>query len=451
MDYVRGLQTLKNALPADKMDEFYSFEAQLLENLHRERLYGSTETIRSERMAVISGLNQLALTSRGISFNDLCFGSQTTKVNVSVTQPISSSESTIENEGTLKEAPQQIKVTPPRISVELLTKKIPTAYYYHLNVDEFPLVTVTVDNSGPNCDDIGLHINALIEDYSDVAEKSIDVAKGESTSISLLPGLKPAAIDTLYEIRSATLRTTVEQTAPTKRILAGSGTGTVRIHLLARNTALLAVEASDGQIEDLTKYLAAWITPHHPQIEKLSRQVIERHPDRSLAGYQGATTLDESTIQAREIAQAIFYTLQQETGLVYEDSPLSFGAAPDQFMQRVRLPSEILASGGLANCLDGTVLFASLLENASIQPVIMLIPGHAFVGWHVYKGVERYEFIETTMISSADFVSAQAVAQASFDDAQFRGYFSRELLHPLGYARMIDVNACRSEEIYPLE
>ena len=72
MDYQLGLRTLKSRLPADALDEFHVHEARLQENLHRERQYGSTETIRAERAAIIDALNQLAQTYLGMSFNDLC-------------------------------------------------------------------------------------------------------------------------------------------------------------------------------------------------------------------------------------------------------------------------------------------------------------------------------------------------------------------------------------------
>jgi len=72
MDHELGLRTLKARLPADARDEFNVQEARLLENVRRERLYGSTETTRAERAAIVDALNQLARAHLGTSFNDLC-------------------------------------------------------------------------------------------------------------------------------------------------------------------------------------------------------------------------------------------------------------------------------------------------------------------------------------------------------------------------------------------
>lgn len=137
--------------------------------------------------------------------------------------------------------------------------------------------------------------------------------------------------------------------------------------------------------------------------------------------------------------------------MVYIDSPLNLGEQAGQVTQRVRLPTESLAAGGSANCIDGTVLFASLLELASIDPFIVIVPGHAFVGWRIWQGVHEYEFLETTMIGSDDFNAAQQVAQAQYNDALMRGYLNRGLFDPAGFARLIDVAACRTKGILPLE
>ncbi len=337
---------------------------------------------------------------------------------------------------------------PPGVSVSLLTRVVPTAFCHNLDVAAFPLVTVTLDNTGPGCANAALRVGATIEDYSDTVTASPHVAHGELARVPLLPLLKPAAVATLNDIRPATLRVTVEQTAPVERTLYDQ---TERLHLHARDTALLAVEAPDGSIVDLTDHLAAWVTPRRPEMERLLRRAAEHHPARQIAGYQSASTLAEAATVVRQQARAIFAALKHDAGLVYINSPLSLGAQAGQITQRVRLPTESLAAGSSANCIDGTVLFASLLELASIQPFIVIVPGHAFVGWRIWPGVDRYEFLETTMIGSADFDAAQQAAQALYDEVLLEGYLGRGLFDPGGFARLIDVAACRAKGIHPLE
>jgi len=54
--------------------EFSIFKGRLAENLRKERLFGSTETLRSERSEIIYALNPLAQRLTGVSFNDLAVG-----------------------------------------------------------------------------------------------------------------------------------------------------------------------------------------------------------------------------------------------------------------------------------------------------------------------------------------------------------------------------------------
>lgn len=345
-------------------------------------------------------------------------------------------------------APGRGHAAPPGISVSLLTRIMPTAYCRQLNAEAFPLVTVTVDNTGQGCASVALRVSAIIENHSDTATASPLVSQGGKIRVPLLPLLTPTAVATLNEMRPATLRITVERTSPSVRTLYDQ---TERIHLHARDTALFAVRAPNGSIVDLTDYLAAWVTPRHPEVEKVLRQAAEYHPNKQLVGYQGASTLAQGAEIVREQARAIFTALKQDAKVIYVSSPLNLGKQADQVTQRVRLPAESLATGSSANCIDGTVLFASLIELTSIDPLIVIVPGHAFVGWRIWRDINQYEFLETTMIGSNDFDAAQQVAQVRYDDARMKGHFSRRLFDPGGSARLIDVAACRAKGIYPLE
>jgi len=336
----------------------------------------------------------------------------------------------------------------PKISVSLLTQVYPTAYCYHLDASSYPFVKVHIDNNDDNTQDVTLRVKAFIEDKSDLAVTTLNINKGKQTSISLLPLLKQAALKQLTEICPASLQIVVDMLLPQAQTLYDQST---IIHLQASNTAVLGVSNSDGTIIDLTDYLAAWVTPRHSEIEKCLRKAIEYHQDRRFIGYQGASTLTEAAGIVREQARAIYLMLKQTVGLTYINSTFSLGANANQITQRVRLPRESLATGGAANCIDGAVLFASFLEIASIEPLIIIMPGHAYVGWRVWRGTESYEFLETTMIGYSDFDSAQKVAQELYDKAVFKGYFKHNLFSQNEFARIIDVSRCRSRGIYPFE
>lgn len=71
----RGLQVMKDALRGGDRDAFLEFstlESRLLENIRSERLYGSTETARSERARIVQELNRLAMEAKcDRSFNEM--------------------------------------------------------------------------------------------------------------------------------------------------------------------------------------------------------------------------------------------------------------------------------------------------------------------------------------------------------------------------------------------
>ncbi len=47
--------------------------------------------------------------------------------------------------------------------------------------------------------------------------------------------------------------------------------------------------------------------------------------------------------------------------------------------QPIRLPHETLALAS-ANCMDVSVAFASAAENIGLQPLVVIVPGHALAG-----------------------------------------------------------------------
>jgi hypothetical protein len=75
MDYKQGLITLRKlAEGTDWFADFLVYEVRLLENLHQEKLYGSSEQTRATRAQIIDQLNRLVYQHFARSFTDLCRG-----------------------------------------------------------------------------------------------------------------------------------------------------------------------------------------------------------------------------------------------------------------------------------------------------------------------------------------------------------------------------------------
>jgi hypothetical protein len=129
------------------------------------------------------------------------------------------------------------------------------------------------------------------------------------------------------------------------------------------------------------------------------RKATPYHTEGRFIGYQGSKDKVEPQIKA------IFDALKQEASLTYVNSVVGFSPDQGTFTQRIRLPRESLTDGQ-ANCIDGTVLIASLLEAISLNPAIVVIPGHAFLAWETWRGSDAWRYLETTMIGTNTFEEA---------------------------------------------
>ncbi len=216
---------------------------------------------------------------------------------------------------------------------------------------------------------------------------------------------------------------------------------TFPIWLLALTSAYNGVEdPATGTWVDLSPYYGAWVTPNVPEVMRLLRRAADLHPERQIVGYQVDAQGTEEQVRA------VFNALRAE-GIVYSNSLLSFGATKGENMQRVRLPRESLATKS-ANCIDGTVLMASVLEGASLNPGLVLVPGHVFLAWETQDGNGEWDYVETTMIGSGSFEAAYESGQAQAQHWQRRFEQSQDLY----YFRLLSMPYLRSQlGITPME
>lgn len=123
----------------------------------------------------------------------------------------------------------------------------------------------------------------------------------------------------------------------------------------------------------MPELLAAFSMPNDPAIDRVLRDasLLLRKAGKS-DGIDGYKT--KSRQRVWEIASAI-YTAICNLGLTYSVPPASF----ERDGQKIRLPSHILENR-VSTCLDSTMLFASALEQAGLNPIVALPDGHAVVG-----------------------------------------------------------------------
>jgi hypothetical protein len=246
-----------------------------------------------------------------------------------------------------------------------------------------------------------LRLTTQVEGYSAPAITTVELPPAGEAEVRHLPTFFPERLAAVTELTRATLHLTIDDLdAHTEQ------ESTFPIWLLARTSACIGVEdAATGEWIDLSAYFAAWVTPNAPAVTAVLREAAGLHPEGVIVGYQA----DAAGVEAQ--VKAVFEALKAE-GIVYVNSVLALGATKGEYLQRVRLPRESLAMRS-ANCLDGTVLMASVLEAASLNPGLALVPGHAFLAWETAEGSGQWDYVETTMIGSHDFAAAQASARAT--------------------------------------
>ena len=286
------------------------------------------------------------------------------------------------------------RTTGLEIQVRMRMAQVPTSIAHLLDRQEHPLVAYTVHNARENRA-ARLRITSFIEGYSAQAVDTVELDPHKRPAvIGQFPILFPERLRQVTELTRATLHTMVEDIDEKLELHQ-----TVPVWLLARTTAPLAVlDPATGQWQDMTPYFGAFVTPNAPPIMAFLRTVAGLHPRERLVGYQGGKEVVEPQVRA------VFEALKQ-ANITYIHSVISFIPERDMTTQRVRLPRESLA-GGEANCIDGTVLFASLLEAISLSPALVIVPGHALVAWETADGNGEWLYLETTMISTSSFDDA---------------------------------------------
>jgi hypothetical protein len=277
--------------------------------------------------------------------------------------------------------------------VFLRLSHVPTSIVHLLDADTQPLVSTTLANTTD--DTVRVRVTSSVEGYSAQAVTSVEVPTDETAEIKHLPTFFPAALAPVQELTRATLQVVIDNLDAEVEHASSHP-----IWLLARTSAFNAVkDPSTSAWIDLTPYYGAWVTPNAPEVQAMLREAAALHPDGVIGGYQGDQA--DVAVQVKAVYQAL-----KARHIAYVNSVISFGAGELESMQRVRLPREALTHRS-ANCIDGTVLMASVLEAASLNPGIALVPGHAFLAretWEAPSGT--WDYLETTMIGSHDFEAA---------------------------------------------
>jgi hypothetical protein len=286
--------------------------------------------------------------------------------------------------------------------------------------DYWPVAVLSIANTSSK--PVLQVITAEVRGWSAQLRQTSVIGPNEVRTFTLNPDLLPDAYQN-GEIRQATLVVDVTDPATGRNF--------------AQQRPVFLHGSSDlywGRKFANAQLVARWVTPHDDSVLQLVARAQGRVPGGRLRGYNPVPGRNlESQVRAQ--ANAVFQALKQSR-ISYVSSIYTFGNYPGE-TQRIRLPHETLSLSN-ANCIDMSVVFASAMENLGMQPVIIIVPGHAFVGVKLAPASQKVLYLDLTVLPQGTFLSAIKRAEGWLNKTA-----KDEVL-------TVDVGAARSLGVYPM-
>ena len=165
----------------------------------------------------------------------------------------------------------------------------------------------------------------------------------------------------------------------------------------------------DGKFESMRYMFAAYVNEQHPFVDKILREALDTKIVQSFNGYQSKN----KSVVYRQV-YAIWHALSRRD-VRYSNVTKTVALSNVVFSQHVRLIDESI-NNGQANCVDGSVLLASLLRKIGVEPILVHVPGHCYIGFFLGEDCKAEDFIalETTTIGSK--MAGDAPAIEGLDD-----------------------------------
>ncbi|PSL28975.1 hypothetical protein [Chitinophaga ginsengisoli] len=141
----------------------------------------------------------------------------------------------------------------------------------------------------------------------------------------------------------------------------------------------------------------AFIQEQHPEIDKILKQALNTKLISSISGYQGD---DVNTI----LQVAAIWKVLHDRGFQYSSVTTTSTNSTDALVSQAVRTFDNSMKTNQANCVDGTVVFASLLRAIHISTVMVLTHDHCFLGFYTSRKKDKILYLETTMLSASDII-----------------------------------------------
>ena len=199
------------------------------------------------------------------------------------------------------------------------------------------------------------------------------------------------------------------------------------------NECLLGYVSNGTKFHDTSIFFAAYVNEENPMIDQLLREALNTRIVNRFLGYQSKA---KGAVDKQVYA---LWNILQKRKFRYSSVSNTSLSSNVVFSQRVRTFDDALESSQI-NCVDGSVLFASLLRAINIDPILVRTPGHMFVGYYTDNSHTDKNFLETTMIGDVDLdddtLSTLDYAIISIHPPIFKPYHDKDLSS--AYIRAMD-------------
>ena len=272
--------------------------------------------------------------------------------------------------------------------------------------------------------------------------------------------LRPPLAWNPAQLRGTDAASRVELRFTLRRDDAAADTRTLTVSLRPLSEALYFVRDGADAV-DLSWIFAAYVDEHGAVVDEVLDSGLKSGIVDKFDGYAGAGVYRQ--------VWAVWQALAGH-GIRYSAADPGIARGPRVFSQRVRLLEQTWSDRS-ATCIDGSVLIASALQRIGLRPFLVLVPGHAFVGFHLDADGSRAAYLETTVLGAAPpplsalpafasdftpdaatrldlarFSAALTLGRRRFNQASARF----DARHRPDYA-LIDIDAARAFGIVPIE
>jgi hypothetical protein len=150
---------------------------------------------------------------------------------------------------------------------------------------------------------------------------------------------------------------------------------------------------SGDDVVDLSFTFAVYVNEQHPYLDKLYREALDIGIVEDFTGYQTKEHVDV----LRQVYS--IWDLLVARDVRYSSITKTVADSNEVFSQHVRLLEDSI-NNQQANCVDGSVLIASMLRKIDIESFLVLVPGHCYVGFYLDEDRNIPLAIETTLLGA---------------------------------------------------